>query len=70
MDTEQTKVSPAEKMEEPQEVSALCNQGGIAARPRSKSMVEDEQVAVNHEKRGSYSDEPSMVQAAGFDISP
>ncbi len=57
MDTEQTEVNPTEKMEEPQEVSTPGNQGGIAASPSSTNMGEDEQVAINHEKRGPYRDE-------------
>ena len=70
MDTEQTEVNPTEKMEEPQEVSTLCNQGGIAATSSSTRMGKDEQVAVNLEERSPYRDESCMVQAMGFDIPP
>jgi hypothetical protein len=41
MDTEQTAISPIEKVEEPHEVSTLCNQGLLATRPIS-NMGEDE----------------------------
>ena len=58
MDTEQAEVNPAEKVEKPRKVPALCNQGWLAATSSPTSMGEDEQVAIHHEKRGPYRDEP------------
>ncbi len=38
MDTKPTEVSPVEKVEEPQEVSALCDQGRITTPPSPSDM--------------------------------
>jgi hypothetical protein len=42
MDTKPTEVSPVEKVEEPQEVPAPCDQGRIAAPPSPSDMGKDD----------------------------